>query len=73
MFRFTKREEMILLVIIITLVIGSGVIAVNYFTDKESEKAFVAESDTQKAVEPKEEKTEQKQQSEAKEADEILV
>ncbi|ADL12125.1 helix-hairpin-helix domain-containing protein [Acetohalobium arabaticum] len=73
MLRFTKREEMILLVIIITLVIGSGIIAVNYFTDKKSEKAFVADNTAKKSVESKEEKLEQKQQSEDKELDEILV
>lgn len=51
MFRFTKKEETILLVIIITLVIGSGFIIANYLQERETEASFVAvEADSQMEV-----------------------
>lgn len=68
MLRFTKREEIILLVIIITLVIGSGIIAVKYFTGTEAQKAFITDSGEKEAVQSK-----QKQHSESNKTDNILV
>ncbi|KXS40013.1 MAG: competence protein ComEA [Candidatus Frackibacter sp. T328-2] len=51
MFRFTKKEEMILLVIIVTLILGSGIIGVKYLKGEEKKEGFVVdEAKTQQSI-----------------------
>ncbi|MBM7623123.1 helix-hairpin-helix domain-containing protein [Sporohalobacter salinus] len=73
MFRFTKREEVILLVVIITLVIGSGIITVKYFTGKDTEEVFVADSLEKETVKSKTETSKEEQKFANNKSDKILV